>query len=365
MHVRHDGAVLVHDYLTQRGGAERVVLALAKALPGAPLVTSLYQPDQTFPDLCSLDIRTGPLQHLGVLRRHHRIGLPVYAPAFSACHIDAPLTLCSTSGWAHGVHVTGRKVLYVYTPARWLYDAHGYLGERHRLVARGLVRATAPLRSWDHRAARSADRVLAISMRAARRIRDVWGLDAEVLHPPHAAVPEGPAIAPPGIDGPGFLLLVARLLPYKAVDVVLAAMEELSDHYLVVVGDGPERARLEQLRPRNAMLLGRVGDAELRWLFLNCLALVSAATEDFGLSALEAMAYGKPVVVLRAGGFEETVVEGETGVFFDVAEPAAVAVAVRRAMSAEWDRTRLCSHASRFCEEAFVQRVRDVVAETL
>ena len=121
---------LVHDYRTQRGGAERVALALTRAFPGAPLHTSLYEPGETFPGFAAVDVRALPLNRLGPLRRSHRLALPLLAPAFSRLRIDTDVTVCSTSGWAHGARVSGRKVAYCYTPARWLYQPTHYFPRR-------------------------------------------------------------------------------------------------------------------------------------------------------------------------------------------------------------------------------------------
>lgn len=366
MRVSHDGVVLVHDYLTQRGGAERVVVSLARAFPQAPLVTSLYDPSGTFSELAAVDVRSSALQRLPVLRSNHRLGLPLYAPVFSSCRVEAPLTLCSTSGWAHGVRASGKKLLYAYAPARWLYDLPSYLGPERSAVAHVAAPLTLPLRRWDRAAASTADRILTISRRSQRRLHDAWGLDAEVVYPPHASDVKGPARPPEGVDlDPGFLLVVARLLPYKGVDAVLAAMERLPDHRLVVVGDGPERSRLERIRPKNAVLVGRVDDVTLRWLYRHCQALVSAAVEDFGLSPLEAMAYGRPAVVLRGGGFEETVVEGETGLFFDERDPRQIAAAVLRLPTISWSDEALRRRAASFSEETFIDTMRRIVAEML
>src|SRR5437588_3963985 len=113
---------LVHDYLTQRGGAERVVLAMTRAFPGAPLYTSLYDPAGTFPEFANVDVRRLSLDSVPLLRRHHRLALGVLAPAFSRLRVHADVAVCSSSGWAHGAHVTGRKIVYCHAPARWLYQ---------------------------------------------------------------------------------------------------------------------------------------------------------------------------------------------------------------------------------------------------
>ena len=170
-----DRVALVHDYLTQRGGAERVVLALAAAFPGAPLYTSLYDPAGTFPSFSDLDVRTLPLDRVAPLRAHHRLALPVLAPAFSRLHVDAEVAICSSSGWAHGARVSGRKVVYCHTPARWLYQSDRYLAGRSRAPPRPCRMLAPPLRRWDHRAAASAHRYLvnsnAVRPAGARALR--------------------------------------------------------------------------------------------------------------------------------------------------------------------------------------------------
>jgi hypothetical protein len=125
---------IAHDYVTQRGGAERVLLSILRAFPFAPLYTTLYQPSGSFPEFGRRGIVTSPLNHLGVLRRHHRLAFPILAPAVSLLKVRARVTLCSSSGWAHGVRVEGRKVVYCYAPARWLYQQHVYLACIHRSV---------------------------------------------------------------------------------------------------------------------------------------------------------------------------------------------------------------------------------------
>jgi hypothetical protein len=158
---------LVHDYLTQQGGAERVVLTLAEGYPDATIHTSLYDPDGTFPAFRAHDVRTLPLDRVGLLRDHHRLALPLLAPAFSRLHVDADVTICSSSGWAHGARVSGAKIVYCHNPARWLYQADQYLAGSSRLSATGLAVLSPPLRRWDTRAAATADRYL-VHARAVR-----------------------------------------------------------------------------------------------------------------------------------------------------------------------------------------------------
>jgi glycosyltransferase involved in cell wall biosynthesis len=372
-----DGVALAHDYATQRGGAERVALMMAQAFPTAPLYTTLYHPDGTFPEFAALDVRTTALDRVGVLRRHHRLALPLLAPAVSATRIDADVVLASSTGWAHGFPTGGRKVVYCHAPARWLYQGDRYLGPargsgsghapggvQRRVAAVALGLLAPALRSWDRRAAGTAHRYLANSTVTARAIREVYGIEAEILPPPPAMLPGGAETPLDGVE-PGFLLCVARLLPYKNVDVVVEAVRRSPGVRLVVVGDGPERAALEQRvadLPR-VVLAGRVDDARLRWLYRHCAALVAASYEDYGLSPLEAAAFGRPSVVLRDGGYLDTVRDGVTGVFFDAPDPDLVAEAADRALDRSWQPAVLRAHADDFGAARFVARLHAIVQE--
>lgn len=361
---------LAHDYATQRGGAERVALMMAEAFPGAPMYTTLHHPAGTFPEFGALDLRTSWLNRVGPLRRSHRLALPVLAGAVDRTPIDADLVLASSTGWAHGFPVTGRKVVYCHAPARWLYQGDRYLGRGGGLTrwatGRALGALTPRLRAWDQRAAHTADRYLANSTVTARAVREVYGIEAEVVPPPPAMLPDGPELPVEGVE-PGFLLCVARLLPYKNVDVIVEAVRRSPGLRLVVVGDGPERAALAQ-RVRDlprVVLAGRVDDARLRWLYRHCAALVAASYEDYGLSPLEAAAFGRPSVVLHDGGYLDTVRGGVTGEFFDAPVAEDVAAAIDRALGRAWDADLLRAHAESFGLPRFVARLRAVAEAEL
>lgn len=364
---------LAHDYVTQRGGAERVALSLAAAFPGAPLHTTLYEPSTTFPEFAAVDVRPMPINRWRVLRQHHRLALPVLARAVSRSFVDADVLLASSSGWAHGIPTSGRKIVYCHAPARWLYQADRYAGAEHgaTLRSRAIEAVTGllgpGLRDWDQRAAHSADRYLVNSTVVQRAVAAVYGIDAEVLPPPPANLGLGDAPMPvPGVEG-SFVLCVARLLPYKNVDRVVAAVAQVPGVELVVVGDGPERSRLQAFADRvgGTRLVGRVGDGELRWLYENCRGLVAASYEDFGLSPLEAATFGKPTAALHGGGYLDTVVAGRTGVFFERPDVDAIAGGVDSLVTGRWDASAIAAHAEIFSEARFIARLHDVVAEEL
>jgi glycosyltransferase involved in cell wall biosynthesis len=352
---------IVHDYLTQRGGAERVVLSLCRAFPGAPLYTSLYDPESTFPAFRDHDVRTLWLDRLAPLRRHHRLALPLLPLAFRTTRVEADVVICSSSGWAHGIRTDDRTVVYCYSPAKWLYRKDDYLGaEPRRIVSLGLRVLDPFLRRFDRRAAARADTYLVISTFIATQVREVYGIEAEVVFPPIGLEVAGPSEPVAGVD-PGFLLTVSRLLPYKNVAQIVDAFRLMPEQRLVVVGDGPERARLAAGAPATVRFLDRVSDAQLRWLYANSHGLVAASREDYGLTPIEAAGIGKPVAALRWGGYLDTVVPDVTGVFFDTPEPAAIAEAIERLAARSWDADTLRRHAAGFSEDHFIQRMRAIV----
>jgi glycosyltransferase involved in cell wall biosynthesis len=366
---RADGIVLAHDYATQRGGAERVALKLAEAFPGAPMFTTLYEPSDTFAEFGEVDIRPGRLNRYDLLRQHHRLALPLLARAVDAQPVTGSVLFASSTGWAHGYQGADHTVVYCHAPARWLYQTDRYLGSHRNPGMRGLVRQTAArtavkglmsrLREWDLRNARRADLYLANSTVTQRAIAEVYGIEAEVLPPPPALTPGGPERDVEGVE-PGYLLCVARLLPYKNVDAVIEAVNAVPGARLVVVGSGPDRERLQRLAGPGVQLLGSVEDDQLRWLYRNAAALVAASYEDYGLSPLEAGSFGRPSIVLRAGGFLDTVVEGRNGLFFDQPTPAAISSAIRDANQCTWDERVIIDHVDAFSARRFVRRLQAI-----
>lgn len=364
---------IAHDYLTQRGGAERVVLSLCRAFPEAEVHTLLYAPDQTYPEYREQRIRTSPLNRIGPLRRDPRLALPVLAPLASRLRIDADVVVASSSGWAHAFPVTGRRLVYCHSPARWLHLPEDYLGATagplspQRLALRVLAR---PLLAWDRRAARSADAYLANSTVVRERIRAAYGIDAPTLFPPVSPdLADGPGEPIPDLAGwagadateGGHVLVVSRLQPYKHVDRVIEAFRALPERRLLVIGRGPEGERLRALAPPNVRLLEGLGDAQLRWAYRHARALIAASHEDFGLTPLEAGAHGVPVLALRAGGYLDTVSEGVSGLFFDEPTPEAIRGALGRLDAEPLDPAAIRLHVERFAEERFIAQIRAAV----
>jgi glycosyltransferase involved in cell wall biosynthesis len=375
------GAVaIVHDYLTQKGGAERVVLAMHHAFPAAPIYTSLYEPDLTFPEFRDVDVRPSFLNHSEFLRRHHRLALPLLAHAFSKIEVDEKIVLCSSSGWAHGIHTTGTKLVYCHSPARWLYKRADYfrkspevrnerrpatsLDEIHSsFLLRTSLRAVTPiLQRWDRMAAASASAYYTNSSAVSDQISSVYGIQALIIPPPPLFAVDGPCEKPPEVAKDGFFLVVSRLLPYKNLDRLFALFAVRPDMELVVVGTGPLQRTLQQTATSNIELLGNVNDGELRWLYGNCRALIAPAFEDYGLTPLEAASFGKPTLALRKGGYLDTVSEGTSGYFFENLDVSSVSDAIDKLSRYPLNSDQIRGHASQFSEERFATTLRQEVS---
>ena len=337
---------IAHDYLTQKGGAERVVLALHRMWPDAPIYTTFYDAEGTFPEFKDAHIITSPLNRVGLLRKDPRRALPLLPLASSLMHVKEPIAVVSTSGWAHGFRYDGATLVYCHTPARWVYLLDDYLGEGGRNSIKGrIARVLRPgLRRWDRAAVRRRSRYVANSTVVKERIEDVYGLDGvDLVFPPHSVSTDGPQEPIPGAERlaeDGFLLSVARLMPYKHVDVAIEAAAR-AGRPLVVIGKGPEEARLRAMAGEDVVFGQDLTDAQLRWAYAHATALIAASHEDFGITPLEASAWGVPTVALRAGGYLDTIVEGVNGVFVEEPTVDAVAGGVERLLAHDWDRAAM------------------------
>jgi glycosyltransferase involved in cell wall biosynthesis len=344
---------IVHDYLNQRGGAERCVLEMASIWPHAPIYTSLYRPQSTFPEFAGRDVRTSPLDRLPVDRGFRRL-LPLYPAAFASFgQLSQDVVISSSSGWAHGVRTAPGSfhAVYCYTPARWLY-AGEHLGVSRGRMA--LAPILAPLRRWDARAARQADLYIAISEEVRRRIQHRYDIDAPVVHPP---VDVGRFRPTPRGER---LLVVSRLLAYKRVDLLV----DVATHAgigLDVVGSGPALDDLQRRAGPTVTFHGRLGDADVTRLMEACRALCLPGEEDFGITPIEANAAGKPVVAFGRGGALETVVEGTSGVFFSRQTVDDVLDAIRRCDALETSPLVVAASARRFSRETFRAKLLDVL----
>jgi glycosyltransferase involved in cell wall biosynthesis len=348
--------VVAHDYFTQRGGAERVALELAHQLNAEHLITSIFREDHTFDNARQYEVRELSSSILKPFASDPRKGLPFLAAAWSSqAPVEADVVVCSSSGWAHGLPVTSgtRKLVYCHNPARWLYQPKEYAASAGRNARAALTLLRPFLRRWDTAAAHSADAYVANSTSVAARIRSTYGIYAEVVHPPVSMDSAGKAEPVPGVDG-GFFLSVARPRAYKGTDVLRRAFAEMPREQLVIVGTAGSDSD-----PANVLALGPVSEAQLRWLYANARALVSVSREDFGLTPIEANAFGTPSLVLRAGGFLDSTDEGVSGSFIEGASATDVVAAVT-SFRGDFDRDTVRRHALRFSPSNFGARMREI-----
>jgi len=355
---------LVHDYLTQRGGAERVFELLCKRFPDADIFTSLYDPERTI-DLRDRVVNTTALQAIPGASRHFRLFAPLYFPAFRLLELDEyDLVFSSTTSFAKAVR-TRKDALHIcfcHNITRFLWDTQTYLRgyKEYQMLSPLLEPIFHQMRRLDLHYASEPNVYVANSSTVAERIQRIYDRPASFINYP--------------IDGSqfkfsaqkeNFYLVSCRLLSYKRVDIIVEAFNWLG-WPLIIMGDGPERERLEELALDNITFIGHVSDEERTDLFAKARMVIVAALEDYGLVPIEANFSGTPVVSFGAGGVLDTQVPGVTGIFFNRQSPEALHTALLEAAQCRWDHRQIREHAlSNFTESAFFHKLDRFLAQTL
>ena len=353
--------VVVHDFFVSEGGADHCAIEFARLLPTATVATSFFDARRFGDRIDPGRVHTWPLQRLLGPTRHFRAFLPLYPIWFERMDLHAaPFVLSSSIAFTHAVRTASSAlhVSYVYTPMRYAWDLETYIeGSSLSLAARLAARTIRPiLRRWDVATASRPNVVVAISETVRERIARHWGRTTDaVIYPP---VDTGQLRATEPDDG--YLLVAARLLAYRRVDLAVQAATRLG-RKLIIVGDGPERSRLEAMAGPSVRFLGHVDRPTLVNLFERCHAYLVPGVEDFGIAPVEAMAAGRPVVAFRDGGTRETVVDGVTGTFFDVQSVAAVIEAIERLDHRQLDRHVIRARAEEFDRTVFRHRWRELL----
>jgi glycosyltransferase involved in cell wall biosynthesis len=321
---------IVHDFLTQRGGAERVVLHIASKVQDPVIVTSTYAPNSTYPEFRKLPVWADRIVSNDDAENFRRRAFS-YGRSFRQKDLSfADEVIISTSTAAH--HVRSEDALvYWYTPPRFLYDPSAYFS--NRAVAKGFELATTTFRHQDRKAAVAHRKHLAVSGRTARRLYDAYGVESDVLYPPFDASRFAGSIDVH--SGPPSALVVSRLLPYKRVDLAIEACASVGIP-LTVIGTGPDEARLRSLAPGIVTFMGNVNDDELIDAYDKHAMVLVPGLEDFGYIPLEAASRGRPVVAAREAGPTETVESGATGILVTGADPKTWADAIRQVNQTEW-----------------------------
>ena len=354
---------LVHDFLLDLRGAERVFLSICDLWPEADVYTAVYDPDGTEGRFEDRGVQASFLQRLRPTARTFRALLPLYPAAIESFDLsEYDLVISSSSAWAHAVicDVDTVHVSYCHNPFRYAWnDRDRTLAARFDPLSRAALRHLfRRWRQWDWIAAQRVDRYLANSRATQRRIHSYWGRESTVVYPPVDTDRFTPVEKP----GESYLVL-SELMRHKRIDVAIEAFNRLRLP-LTVAGDGPEARRLRRMAGPTIRFTGRVSDDEAARLFATCRALVVPSVEEFGIVAVEAQAAGRPVLAFQAGGTCETVVDGVTGRFW-TGGAESLAAAVAEFDPDEIDPAACVSNAERFARAAFAEALPREVNEAL
>lgn len=352
---------LVHDYLNQAGGAERVVQCLHEAFPEAPIYTSIYD-RENMPDIFrSMDIKVSFMQNLPLVMKHFKKYLPIFPFAFQSFDLSRYDTiLSSSSAWGKGIKKKGDSVhiCYCHSPMRFVWMYEDYM-EKEQYGA--IVRLMLPpimkwLKKWDLETCKGVDHFIANSRTTQKRIKLFYGRDSEVIHPPV----DTSFFKPYNKEIGDYFLVVSRLNPYKHIDLAIEAFNELRLP-LYVIGFGPDEKRLRKLAGPGISFLGKLPDSEIVKYYSQCRAFILPGEEDFGLTPVEAQACGRPVIAYGAGGALESVIDGRTGIFFAEQKKASLMDAVKRFTGMSFDPVAIRENAMKFDREVFKRRIKEFV----
>jgi glycosyltransferase involved in cell wall biosynthesis len=351
---------IVHDYLIQMGGAERVVAAMAEAFPSAPILTSVTDPTSLLPELSAHRILNSWMDALPGIRKHFKKYFMLFPMAFRSFRpVDADVTWISSSGFAKWIPLSQRtiSICYCYTPPRFIWEPDNYLAyEIANIPLRAVARCGASLlRKPDYRCAQKIDHFIAISRCVQQRIKRSYNRESHVIHPPVSI--ERLEMKTEADD---YYLVLSRLVGYKRIDLAVQAFNLLRKR-LVVAGQGPDRERLEKMAGPTIQFAGGVSDNEAKHYLERCRGLIFPGREDFGIAPVEAQACGKPVIALAADGALETVIPEETGVLFANPTVHSLVEAVKRAERIEWKPKRIRENATRFNKDVFLRKTSEFI----
>ena len=359
---------LVHEYLNQYGGAERVLQVLCEMFPDAPIYTLIYDERATGGVFKDKEIHTSFIQNVPFSKKHHRVFpllMPVAMEQFDFSYYD--LVISNAHSFAKGIITKPytKHISYCMTPTRFLWDdSHKYISEfKYKWPVKKLLPFfLAYLRIWDKEAALRVDEFVANSNFVKKRIKKYYGRDAKVIYPPVEV--DKFHISKEQDD---YFLIIGRLVPYKRFDLAIKVFNAI-EKPLKIIGDGPERKNLEKIaRSTNAQgrsnveFLGLISDYKIPEIYSKAQAIIFPQEEDFGIVPLEAMASGRPVIAYRGGGALETVIENETGIFFDEQTEIDLAQAVGRYYQTDWNPEKIREHALKFDKPVFKQKIRELL----
>jgi glycosyltransferase involved in cell wall biosynthesis len=352
---------IVHDYLNQMGGAERVVEVLHRMYPEAPIFTTIVDREKLLPELRDADIRTTWMQRIPGIQKRFKLFFWLYPFAMASMRLKGyDIVISSSSAYGKGAPVDEDAVhiCYCHTPMRFAWDFASYMESVKvpALFKLGAKLLVGPLRIWDKATSKNVTQIIANSTVVKERIREHYGKNAPVIFPPVNVS----RFQVDSEESEDYFLIVSRLVSYKRIDLAVEACT-LTGKKLIVIGDGPDRSRLESLAGPSVTFMGRLPDDEVEWYMKRCQALLFPGFEDFGITPLEANACGKPVIAFRKGGALDTVISGLNGLFFEEQTVEALAAVLNHFHPAQFNTRLIRQHAESFEESRFMNELKAVV----
>jgi len=361
---------IVYDRVNKWGGAERVLLALHEIFPDAPLYTSVYDSKKASWAKVFPAVKTSFLQKIPLVKSLHELFGWLMPVAFESFNFDKfDLVISVTSEAAKGIKTKPDTlhICYCLTPTRYLWSLNDYYFKNppvyfkifpfFRVISKPFV---GYLKTWEVKAAKRPDKMIAISTEVKKRIKKYYKRDSEMIFPPV----EFKSPRSKTLGKRGHYLVVNRLVPYKKVDLAVSAFNQLGLP-LIVVGTGSERVRLKRSAKENIKFVGEVSETKLAKYYQNAKALIMPQEEDFGIVAVEAQSYGVPVIAYKKGGSLDTVIDGKTGILFDKQNPKTLIRAVRKFEKMKFDKKRLTENARKFSKARFKKEFLDLTKKML
>jgi len=356
---------IVHDYLNQYGGAEKVVEVLNELYPDAPVYTTIFDKNKMPPVFSRMDIRTSYLQKFPLLDKHFKKYLLFYPRAIESFDLrEYDLIISSSSAFAKGA-IKGKNALnicYCYSPMRFVWDYKHYIEKENfgNMTSKLLPLAIKGLKKWDLKTVGRVDYYITISKYIQERVKNFYGRDSEVIYPPVDA--RSCKLSERTED---YFLIVSRLNAYKNIDIVIEAFNKCSLN-LKIVGTGPYSDTLKKMvKGSNIEFLGRLSNDELKDIYSKCRAYIFPGKEDYGITPVEAQAFGKPVIAYADGGAIETVVDGVTGLFFSSNSTDELLKTIENFIEIEgsFNAERIRQNALKFDNEVFKEKITSFIKE--
>lgn len=354
---------IVCDWLTNLGGAEKVIMSLHRLFPKAPIYTTLYDKSRA-KGFENATIYTSYLQRIPFAKGKHPWLLHMMPMAIESFNLNEyDIVISSSHSVAKGI-ITKPETLhitYCHTPMRYAWEPWELeyrLKSIPEFLHEAVKRRIHKIRIWDRLTADRVDHFLVNSRYIGQRVKKYYRKDSTVIYPPVDT--NDFKTGTPG----DYYLMVGRIIGYKRFDLVIETFNKLGTE-LVVVGTGPELEKLKKIAHKNIRFLGRVGDENLKSLYTECKALIFPQIEDFGITPVECMASGRPVIAYADGGAQETVVEGKTGVFFEEQTVKSLREAIEKSEDISWKSSEIKANAERFSESRFHKEITDFISATL